>query len=35
LHREPQSVRDKATELGLGAAVDYRFAKSIKQASGE
>ena len=35
LHREPQSVRDKATELGLGAAVDYRFAKSLKQASGE
>jgi hypothetical protein len=33
LHRDPQSVRDKATELGLGAAVDYRFAKTIKQAS--
>lgn len=31
LHRDPQAVRDKATELGLGAAVDYRFAKTIKQ----
>ena len=30
LHRHPQAVRDKATELGLGAAVDYRFAKTIK-----
>jgi hypothetical protein len=35
LHRDPQAVRDKATELGLGAAVDYRFAKTIKQARGE
>ena len=35
LHRDPQSVRDKATELGLAASVDYRFAKAIKQARGE
>jgi len=35
LHRDPQAVRDKATELGFGAAVDYRFAKMIKQAHGE
>ena len=35
LHRDPQSVRDKATELGLGAAVDYRFAKKVKQARDE
>jgi hypothetical protein len=35
LHRDPQSVRDKATELGLGAAVDYRFAKTIKQTHDE
>jgi hypothetical protein len=35
LHRDPRSVRDKATQLGLGAAVDYRFAKAMRQASGE
>jgi hypothetical protein len=35
LHRDPQSVRDKATQLGLGAAVDYRCAKAMRQASGE
>jgi hypothetical protein len=35
LHREPRAVRDKATQLGLGAAVDFRFAKALKQASGE
>jgi len=35
LHRDPQSVRDKATELGLGAAVDYRLAKTIKQTHDE
>jgi len=35
LHRDPQSVRDKATELGMAAAVDYRFAKTIKQARDE
>jgi hypothetical protein len=33
LHRDPQSVRDKATQLGLGASVDYRFAKAVRQAS--
>jgi hypothetical protein len=32
LNRAPQSVRTKATELGLGAAVDYQLAKSIAQA---
>jgi len=31
LNRAPQSVRAKAAELGLGAAVDYRLAKSIRQ----
>jgi hypothetical protein len=35
LHRDPHSVRDKATQLGLGAAVDYRYAKAMRQASGE
>lgn len=30
LHRDPESVRHKATELGLGTAVDYRFAKQLK-----
>jgi hypothetical protein len=32
LHRDPQSVRDKAAQLGLGASVDYRSAKVIRQA---
>jgi hypothetical protein len=31
LHRAPQSVRTKATELGLGSAVDYRLAKELRQ----
>lgn len=35
LHRNPQSVRDKATQLGLGAAVDFRFAKAMRQGRGE
>ncbi len=30
LHRNPESVRRKATELGLGSAVDYRFARQLK-----
>ena len=30
LHRDPGAVRHKATELGLGTAVDYRFAKQLK-----
>ena len=34
LHRHPQSIRDKATQLGLGAAVDYRFAKAMRSAGG-
>src|SRR3954471_23313348 len=29
LHRDPRSVRDKATQLGLGASVDYRYAKAM------
>lgn len=29
LHRDPASIRDKATELGLGVAVDYRFARQF------
>lgn len=32
LHRDPRSVRDKAMGLGLGASVDYRCAKALKQA---
>jgi hypothetical protein len=35
LHRDPQSVRDKAKQLGLGSSVDYRFAKALQQASSE
>lgn len=30
LHRDPASVRDKATELGLGTAVDFRVAKQLR-----
>lgn len=30
LHRDPASVRHKATELGLGPAVDYRFVRKFK-----
>ncbi|GFE80669.1 hypothetical protein GCM10011487_26690 [Steroidobacter agaridevorans] len=30
LHRDPASVRHKATELGLGTAVDYRFVRKFK-----
>lgn len=29
LHRDPVSVRNKATELGFGVAVDYRFAQRL------
>lgn len=29
LHRAPASIRDKAAELGLGGAVDYRFARQF------
>ena len=35
LHRDPVSVRHKATELGLGTAVDYRFARQQEQAREE
>lgn len=35
LHRDPVSVRCKATELGLGTAVDYRFARQLKQSREE
>lgn len=35
LHRDPASVRHKATELGLGIAVDYRCARQLKQARDE
>jgi hypothetical protein len=35
LHRNPQSVRDKAKELGLDSSVDFRFAKALQQVSGE
>ncbi|MBL8265686.1 hypothetical protein [Steroidobacter sp.] len=30
LHRDPAAVRLKATELGLGTAVDYRFVRQFK-----
>jgi hypothetical protein len=33
LQRDPRSVRDKATQLGLGASVDYRRAKELQRAS--
>lgn len=33
LHRDPRSVRDKATQLGLGTAVDYRLARAMSAAS--
>jgi hypothetical protein len=29
LRRNPDDIRNKATELGFGASVDYRIAKSI------
>jgi hypothetical protein len=35
LHRDPRAVRDKATQLGLGASVDFRFAKALQQARSE
>lgn len=35
LRRDPRSVRDKAMELGLAAAVDYRFAAALKRARNE
>ena len=35
LHRDPVSIRNKATELGLGSAVDYRIARQLKQAREE
>ena len=31
LHRDPGSVRDKATELGHGASVDYAFARALRR----
>lgn len=35
LHRDPKTIRAKAAELGLGAAVDYRVAKAATQSPGE
>lgn len=35
LHRDPASVRLKATELGLGRAVDFRFARRLQQVGEE
>lgn len=35
MHRDPRSVRDKATEVGLGAAVDCRVWRASRQARGE
>ena len=31
MHRSPKDIRAKASELGLGVAVDYRLAKAAKQ----
>lgn len=31
LHRDPGAVRSKATELGLGAAVDYRLSRQLNR----
>ena len=35
LHRDPASVRQKATELGLGMAVDYRCARQLNLGRGD
>jgi hypothetical protein len=35
LRRDPRLIRQKAVELGLSAAVDYRFAKALEQAPDE
>lgn len=35
LHRDPAAVRNKATELGLGTAVDYRFVRQFKSSRDE
>jgi hypothetical protein len=35
LRRDPRAVRDKATELGLDAAVDYRSATALRHARSE
>lgn len=35
LQRDPRSIRDKALELGFGASVDYRFAKTLRQVRDE
>jgi len=29
LHRQPQNVRSKASDLGFGAGVDYRLARAL------
>jgi hypothetical protein len=35
LHREPQDVRTKATELGFAAGVDFRVAKALIRSRNE
>jgi hypothetical protein len=35
LDRDPRAVREKATEVGLGIAVDYWLSKSIQKARAE
>ena len=35
LHRTPRDVRAKATELGVGAGVDYRLAREVRKARQE
>jgi hypothetical protein len=35
LHRDPVSVRNEATRLGFGGAVDYRFAQKLNLGRGE
>lgn len=31
LHRDPRSVREKATEIGFGASVDYTITKTCRR----
>lgn len=35
LRRDPRDVRAKATELGLGAAVDFKLAKLLREQKAE
>jgi hypothetical protein len=35
LHHHPRSVRDKATEVGLGASVDYELSRALTKSHSE